>query len=459
MDITEDDFLEHFGVKGMRWGIRKEETSNISSSTETKKTNLSQLEKDVLKTVEKDGLTEERMRRLYGPKDKNQDGPEAPRLTEQQKQALKKAVVVVGAAGALYALNHYGTKALIKRQLGSAGESANMVSFWTDHLSGAHRKPFDPSRSISKLSDEAVHLKAGSILKRISTDQELSIKPNGFYASYKDVDVERYKAAMPIYWKIWNSEGTPATSGYIVNLRAKQDIKAPSPKETYELFKGFLETKDSLNPQRTWAEKFSWGMEGRHITNDKIAKSAWYSFANLWSNDHEPSVKQFFEYIQSKGYNALIDINDAGSLGDSPLRIINSSIFEHAGADVLTEKAIKAAQKSVTRLSHMLFIYQNSELEMDNNPYYEDDFLEHYGVKGMQWGIRKKSPSTRTGGFVGGTAGIAAAKFVFGNTMNVPLAVAVGATTGFVAMRKTNQLLDKSADKKLSEIQKILDEK
>ena len=80
-----------------------------------------------------------------------------------------------------------------------------------------------------------------------------------------------------------------------------------------------------------------------------------------------------------------------------------------------------------------------------------EQFLEHYGVKGMKWGIRNevvKGPRTpytkgkrRASRLVGTGAAILGARFVLRHTLRVPLSVVVGGAVGYAGAKMTKVLL------------------
>jgi hypothetical protein len=92
----------------------------------------------------------------------------------------------------------------------------------------------------------------------------------------------------------------------------------------------------------------------------------------------------------------------------------------------------------------------------------EDYYLEHFGKKGMKWGVRKakvkeekKSFGERSGKQkavilgAGGVAGLLAARFVSGKTMSLPATIIAGAGASTAGILITEKLLDKHGSRKL----------
>lgn len=376
-----DSYLEHYGVKGMKWGVINEDQP-IGRKKGKSTPELSPLEKSVLTKAAAGGLTKDRASRQFGP-----NAPKPPasvkkdfQLTEAQKKAIKIGVGVAIGAGALYGLNKYGTHLLVKQNLGEFGDNPNMVSFWKAY-SKRSRGAVLSERDIRKLSTEAFEFKPGSILQRISSKREGSIRPGGFYAAFKDEDVARYKAALPVFWKQWGMENADG-HGYVVKLKAKSLVKAPSQKETFDLLVDFLDTKDPKGGK--YRDYFDHnvllrelGLPGRKEKSSRDLARESYKAVMLNLNDNNDDVtKGFFKFLASKGYGAIVDGNDAGKLSDSPLRVFKPENFEIAGTAKLSKNAILKAQREFTDLKH------EDIQEMDTH-------LAHYGVKGMKWGKRK----------------------------------------------------------------------
>ena len=395
MNETEE-FLEHYGVKGMRWGVRKDyEYSNVNKLPAGKDAEkLTPLEMDVVNKLAPAGYSPEKMRRMYGPEseksktsnqpvkatvsNKQNAGKEDFELTPLQKELLKKAAIYGGAALAIYGLNKYGQHKINEYYLGKDAPK-NLKDFWktSQKIKGAQAKGFSKD-FIDNLSTEPITIKAGSLVTRISSMKESYIREGGFYAANDPKDIARYKAVLPVYWKLWgvnNADG----GGYIVNIKAKTDVRAPSPKETYDLFKKYvLEDTESRELSRI----------RRNPKNlDASLRKALPELVLRWNDRDDPVTAGFFTMLQNSGYNAVVDFNDAGSLGHRPLRILDSDLFEIANVKRLTPAAIKNAQEKVNQLAHAILEFVNNKLGIDMNE--TEEFLEHFGVKGMRWGVRK----------------------------------------------------------------------
>ena len=301
------------------------------------------------------------MGRLFGP----DTSKKKFKLTEHEKLLLKEGAEYAGAGLLIYGGYKFAKKAgvnyLTKKNLENLGiknATALQKAFSESVFKDAKTfiNPFS-------LSTKEVNLSAGTVIKRLSTVKETTVKETGFFAAYKPEDIERYKAVLPIYWKSWalnpelGVELKADGSGYITHIISDRAIKAPSEKEAYNLYKQYFK-----------------------LSHFEAAKT-YKEFSQNWILDKEENTK-FFDFVKSKGYNALIDSNDSGKYSDSPLRIIDSKGFKVVKNEVLSAKKIKQAQQNFIALQHAL----KNEETMDNL----ENFLEHHGVKGQKWGIRNK---------------------------------------------------------------------
>lgn len=86
-----------------------------------------------------------------------------------------------------------------------------------------------------------------------------------------------------------------------------------------------------------------------------------------------------------------------------------------------------------------------------------EEFLEHFGKKGMHWGQRAKRSAGITGvGVAGGAAGLALVspgfrKFL-GPKLQLPVKVAIVGVSSALAMRATRNFLESKGEMKVSDI-------
>lgn len=396
-----EDFLEHYGRKGMRWGVRNDEkpsgrkssSKNESSAPKDNPYALNDNDRAILRGAKLDESDSETVKAKYGPgtlggkKDNS-------RFTQDQKDAAIAIVTVLGvAAGAWYLYHKVGQleqNEYFKRinPVAKQAESRNLSAFrreWNTYIGNSQLKSAGLSKEfVNKLSDEPTNLKAGTIFKRVSTERETSIRPGGFYAAHKDEDVNRYKAMLPVFWKSW---GRPANAGYVVNLKANADIKAPSPKKTFEKFRDMLNDNVSGSdglPSRKLRDYYPGNAAGGD--DDTVARRLFPHFSVMWANESHPGTKHFFGKLKDEGFNAVVDMNDAGSLASKPMRLLDGNLFSIAGHDRLSSNGIASAQESIKALAHAFMAMAATRMA------FREEYLLHAGVKGMKWGRRKAKP-------------------------------------------------------------------
>lgn len=377
-----DAFLAHAGVKGMKWGVRKDdnEGSGSSGSKDSAKGSMSadkrkalEAEAALLAYAKKKGVDPQVLKDKYGDVESDVDNRS---FYQRHKTAINvgAGVAVAGlVAYGGYKINENNKEAArklaeIKELDKLASEEARRkmrerlarehdaqdpiaagkrsaeeilakqakVNLLTNYneLAGKKAGRVDPD----SLDNSPVNLKAGSIMKRVSSNDESTIRPGGFYASFADDDVNRYKAILPTYWRQW---GIHTNDGYVVNLRANKDVKAPSRREAFDIFERMLDNDPYL--RRTFDP------EERERDTRTLASNSFARLAQGWADESNPSTKKYFDEVKKAGYNALVDENDAGALGTRPMRFLDGSMFSLEKADRLTAEDIKNQQIAEAR--------------------------------------------------------------------------------------------------------------
>lgn len=365
-----DDFLAHYGVKGMKWGVRKaREGSSVGSSGRDKKASVGQAASALNAFAVNAGADSAVLESKYGPSSIKKDQPPADDRSfyQKHKTAINVGVGVAAAGLVAYGGYQYHQNVVGKRNVEvlmaaqkamdldnarnrerlakqrdpaqeaelsflreTYGARTSLLSNYVENSDRRHFAGFDPSN----LSNDPINITKGTIFKRISSEKETELKASGFFASYQDEDVDRYKAILPTFWPKW---GIPKDSGYVVNIKANADVKAPSPKKAYDIYREMLSEPE-------FRKLVDANGAGKGMSDDDYAKQTFPALALAWNTPTTAPVKMYMDRVKSSGYNALLDQNDAGLLSKNPMLLLDTKSFSIQGHDSLSAKEIGETQ-------------------------------------------------------------------------------------------------------------------
>jgi len=342
--MTESEYLEQAGVKGMKWGKRKAEEKSSEtggSASDIPKPKVPGATKLAASTS---GSTSARINEyMKTPPPKLSESQQANAFADNQKKFSAKfedsskppkvktpytgwrpsnkqivyGVVGAAAVGAiLYGGYKYGkyVRPLAGTKVDSvqfnAMVSQSKMTSWTG---SGYIKP-------SSFSQQEFTLKAGHTFNRISTAAETKFG-SATYATHSVDDFNRYVSA-------FRKEKGTASKLYHVTFKATEDIKVPD----------LLTRLDTMRETMT-------RINGKEVSPE-VAKLTYQSLSGgSWNGS---VAKAFFEDLGKKGFGAIVDDMDAGVIGESPLVVFSNSSFSAKESMALTQEAIKLAESNLS---------------------------------------------------------------------------------------------------------------
>ena len=263
--------LYHFGVKGMRWGVRKEDRSGSNGYPKNSPKKISMRKVQLEAKGLKKGKTQE----------------EAT-LSAEKRMRVEKALKIAGGVAVGAAVAYVTARALDKRF-------------------------------------SSVNLPANTILRNVNALGEKQNYNRRLYTTFEQADSRKYRGLLGSHLKTQAAQMRAAKmSGisdtiYESSMTVKKAIKAPSHMQAKKLYAEFGKE------HRTWGisyKEFNKGLVGDSSINRK-----------------------FFKFLESKGYNALLDANDqfiSGFDTKKPLILFNAA----SSTSKLTDRVINDSEMS-----------------------------------------------------------------------------------------------------------------
>ena len=317
-----DDELYHFGVKGMKWGVRRYQNEDGSLTSLGKKRDKMLSDR---KTAKKHSTTSNMVKAEYSRRE-FEDAKTRLKLENQKKkskrqQDLEKKYIDQGFAkdeAEIKAYNRAKTETILKVAGGIALASAAAYVAY---------KHYD------KVTDRV--FEKGSEIGRL-TNNGSEPTNRAFYGFVNKHDKDRYEG---LYGKTLGANGPV----YRKAMRAAGDINVASPesarkvlknmfdtdKQSFDVFKKNIDAMASVVPPTTKQGKL-WRKAKRELDSGKIGDNTYKAFNTtlvLHTKEQQPINDKFYSAMKKAGYGAIRDVNDkenSGYFAKNPLIVFDT---------------------------------------------------------------------------------------------------------------------------------------
>lgn len=317
-----DDELYHFGVKGMKWGVRRYQNEDGSLTSLGKKRDKMLSDR---KTAKKHSTTSNMVKAEYSRRE-FEDAKTRLKLENQKKkskrqQDLEKKYIDQGFAkdeAEIKAYNRAKTETILKVAGGIALASAAAYVAY---------KHYD------KVTDRV--FEKGSEIGRL-TNNGSEPTNRAFYGFVNKHDKDRYEG---LYGKTLGANGPV----YRKAMRAAGDINVASPesarkvlknmfdtdKQSFDVFKKNIDAMASVVPPTTKQGKL-WRKAKRELDSGKIGDNTYKAFNTtlvLHTKEQQTINDKFYSAMKKAGYGAIRDVNDkenSGYFAKNPLIVFDT---------------------------------------------------------------------------------------------------------------------------------------
>ena len=318
------DELYHFGVKGMKWGVRKYQNEDGSLTSLGKK--RKQMRHD--KKIAKRHSTSSNVAKAEYSRREFEDAKTRLKLESQKKKskrqlALEKKYLDMGFSkeeSEIKAYNRAKTETILKVAGGIAVSSA---------VAYATYKHYD------RVTDHI--LKNGNWIGRI-TNNGSEPTNRAFYGFVNKHDQKRYEG---LYGKHLGLDGSDV---YRKVMKAAGDIKIASPESARKVLKNMLDNdKESFSKFKSEVDSLAkvtegligkqsrlWGKAKKELDSGKIGDNTYKAFNTLLvnhDNDQQKLNEKFYSALKNAGYGAIRDVNDkenSGFFAKNPLIVYDT---------------------------------------------------------------------------------------------------------------------------------------
>lgn len=317
-----DDELYHFGVKGVKWGVRRYQNEDGSLTSLGKKRDRMLSDR---KTAKKHSTTSNIVNAEYSRRE-FEDAKTRLKLENQKKkskrqQDLEKKYIDQGFTkdeAEIKAYNRAKTETILKVAGGIALASAAAYVAY---------KHYD------KVTDRV--FEKGSEIGRL-TNNGSEPTNRAFYGFVNKHDKDRYEG---LYGKTLGANGPV----YRKAMRAAGDINVASPesarkvlknmfdtdKQSFDVFKKNIDAMASVVPPTTKQGKL-WRKAKQELDSGKIGDNTYKAFNTtlvLHTKEQQPINDKFYSAMKKAGYGAIRDVNDkenSGYFAKNPLIVFDT---------------------------------------------------------------------------------------------------------------------------------------
>ena len=277
MYYESNNYLQHYGIKGMKWGVRRYQNKDGSLTSAGKK-RYDYEDSGSKENAQKRNLLQRRHDKLVEHYKGKGYGDNAAEIAA--KRRLKAELVVGGVA--TVAVAAIATKAAIR--------------IGQDYC------------------DKTI--KSGKVIQNIGANEKATFKDAPFYAAINKHDKKAYGALYPNEKKAIQQRIGGADTIFNNKIKITKDVKRASVNNARNIFYNKMEKdpefrKGVLDTMKN--TKYYDDSVKDYIANGKRSKKLYDRFNQALATPEMQKAginKQFYSALQKKGYNAILDIND-----------------------------------------------------------------------------------------------------------------------------------------------------
>jgi hypothetical protein len=206
------------------------------------------------------------------------------------------------------------------------------------------------------LSTKGEKFVKGTQLKRVALDPKF-IDTGATFVSRLDKDAAFYRASIPAEGPNTKRPGPGSKKyedSYELTLKTTKTLTLPSPKARVDAFTELMNKPVVVNEKgekvtgRAYLESIGYKRVFKQLDDQQAGLKAYRDFVHNQGSQNMPLNSPYFNNLRAKGYNALLDENDAGLLTKAPLILLDAKgTATVVGVDRLTADKINAAQRSL----------------------------------------------------------------------------------------------------------------
>lgn len=316
--------LTHYGVKGMRWGVRREEDILTSdpAGARYKAAHKPKKTPPLTKGAANLAKNEEKFKaKIDG------DNPKEKGRVRKFVSNHKVAVTTGAAITAIVLANALVERRTIASIEELRGKSISPEAF-ARHVMHSKRQTWvkDDYFKPQSFDREEFTLPAGHTFHRISTKAEDSFK-HGTYATHNEADFNRYTAQF--------RQELGAGELHHVTFQSREEIKVPRLSTVLDTLKDVLRSGND---------------EHGLPTDDASVLSAYQAMSGgHWSGGRS---ERLLNALEKRGYGALIDEMDAGVIGESPLVVFARGLLGDKTSTPMSQDDFAHAESNLIELEN-----------------------------------------------------------------------------------------------------------
>lgn len=310
--------LYHFGIKGMKWGVRRFQN--------------------------KDGSLTPKGKKRYNDREPNSSAPKEQNLIQRHKSNLTQKYLAKG-----YSQN--AAEVAAKQRMKT---EAILGTVATVAIAVAAKKV--ATRIGQDYCDKVI--KSGKVIQNIGGNSKADFKDSPFFAAVNRHDKKAYGMLYPNEKRgMINDSWLSKYEGIYNNqIKLNKDVKRASVYNARKIFYDKMDKDPTFKKQVIEAIKqTNYGADADNLlkTNPKRFYDRFNQALATPQFQSKGIHKQFYSALEKKGYNAILDINDTRysgykNISKSPTIFFGKDAWEKIGSTKLSEAAIDSNAKKYT---------------------------------------------------------------------------------------------------------------